>query len=184
MSLKELLLSGHSKAITMRIIQTVGSSQERFDELFALFTGNDKLIAQRAAWAISYAAMAHPGLIQPHFKKLLDNLESPGLHTAIKRNTIRLLQDVSIPKKYQGRVMDVCFNYISDPAEAVAVKAFSMTVLQKLAAIYPEINNELITIIEERWDTETAAFRSRAKKILNQVSGGHHGRSTAGSDRK
>ena len=183
MKLEELLLSGHSKAITMRIVQTVGDSQQRFDELFALFTGTNKLIAQRAAWAISYAAIANPDLVQPHFKKLLDNLESPGLHTAIKRNTIRLLQEVRIPKKYQGRVMDVCFRYITDPAEAVAVKAFAMTVLEKLAAIYPEILNELITIIEERWDMETAAFRSRAKKILNQFSGEHRGRSTAGSGR-
>jgi hypothetical protein len=79
--------------------------------------------------------------------------------------------------------MDICFSYISDPVEAVAVKAFSMTVLEKLAVVYPEIKNELITIIDGRWDTETAAFRSRAKKILNQFSGEHRGRSAAGSGR-
>ena len=30
--------------------------------------------------------------------------------------------------------------------------------------------NHLKTIIEDRWDFETAAFRSRAKKILKQLS--------------
>ena len=88
------------------------------------------------------------------------------LHNAVKRNTIRLLQAVTIPQKYQGAVMNICFSYIASPDEAVAVKAFSLTVLQHLAETYPEILPELKLLIEERWDYETAAFRSRAKKIL------------------
>jgi hypothetical protein len=35
---------------------------------------------------------------------------------------------------------------------------------------FPEIRQELKTIIEDRWDFETAAFRSRAKKIFKELS--------------
>jgi hypothetical protein len=65
--------------------------------------------------------------------------------------------------------MDLCFGYIASPDEAIAVKAFSLTVLQNFSRRYPEIKNELKVIIEERWDYETAAFRSRAKKILKDI---------------
>ncbi|MEI9912474.1 MAG: hypothetical protein WDO71_24170 [Bacteroidota bacterium] len=48
-------------------------------------------------------------------------------------------------------------------------KAFSLTILQNLSRLYPEIRNEIKVIIEERWEHETAAFRSRAKKILKEL---------------
>jgi len=84
----------------------------------------------------------------------------------VKRNSVRLLQHIDIPKKFHGEVMDLCFNYVSSPNEPVAVKAFSLTILQNLSTDYPEIKNELKLIIEDRWPHETAAFHSRAKKFL------------------
>ena len=70
--------------------------------------------------------------------------------------------------------MDICFNYINSPTEAVAIKAFSITVLQNLAKKYPEIVNELKLVIEERWDYETVAFKTRAKKLLKEFSSHKH----------
>jgi len=78
---------------------------------------------------------------------------------------MRPLQDVKIPEPFHGVVMNTCFEFISSPAEAVAVKAFSLTVLENLSRIYPEILPELKLVIEERWEHETVAFRTRAKKI-------------------
>jgi hypothetical protein len=51
----------------------------------------------------------------------------------------------------------------------VAIKAFALTVLQNLSAVYPDIKPELKLIIEERWPHETAAFHSRARKILKTM---------------
>jgi hypothetical protein len=54
--------------------------------------------------------------------------------------------------------------------EATAIKAFSITVLQRLARLYPEIINEIKLVIEERWDYETPAFKVRARKLLKEFS--------------
>ncbi len=126
-------------------------------------------VVQRAAWPLSYCVIAHPVLINKHFGRLISNMHQPNLHNAVKRNTIRLLQDVVIPEAFRGEVMNICFNYITSPEEAAAVKAFSLRVLQKLSKFYPEILHEIKLVIEERWDYETAAFRSRARKILKDV---------------
>ena len=169
MQLRETILSEHSKTNCARIAKWVGSNQQRFDELFGLFLNDEYRVVQRAAWPLSYAVMAHPELIQKHFGRLLKNLKKPGLHDAVKRNTVRLLQDIMIPKKYQGEVMNICFDYIISPVEKPAVKAFSLTVLQHLSKQYPEIKQELKTIIEDRWDFESMAFQSRAKRILKEL---------------
>ena len=166
MKLRDEILKEHSKEQTGRIVQWVGNSQERFDELFELFIKDEHRVVQRAGWPLSYCVIEHPALIKKHFGRLIKNLDQQGLHNAVKRNTIRLLQAVTIPKKYQGTVMNICFSYIASPDEAVAIKAFSLTVLQNLSKTYPEILPELKLLIEERWDYETAAFKSRAKKIL------------------
>lgn len=169
MKLRETILKEHSRANCTRIAKWVGSNQQRFDELFDLFLNDEYLVVQRAAWPLSYAVIAHPPLIQKHFGRLLKNLRKPGLHDAVKRNTVRLLQDIIIPKKYHGDVMNICFDYIISPNEKPAVKAFSLTVLQHLSKDYPEIKQELKTIIEDRWDLESTAFKSRAKKILKEL---------------
>ncbi len=166
MKLREQILQEHSKANCMVVVEWVGSSQQRFDELFTLFLSEEYRVTQRAAWPLSYCVEAHPAFIKKNFAKLIKKLQQPNLHDAVKRNTIRLLQYVDIPVKYQGQVMDICFGYVASPTEAVAVKAFSLTVLGKLAKLYPEIIPEIKLLIEAQLPHQTAAFKSRAKAFL------------------
>ncbi len=166
MNLRETILAEHSKANCNRIVKWVGESQSRFDKLFELFLLGEYRVAQRAAWPLSNAVTDHPQLIKKHIGKLLGNIRKPGVHNAVKRNSVRMLQEISIPGKYHGDVMNLCFDFIISPFEKPAIKASSLTVLQNLSRQYPDIKQELKTIIEDRWDLESAAFRSRAKKIL------------------
>jgi hypothetical protein len=170
MNIKTALLKEHSKKQCNAIIKYIGKNPERFAELMKCFFEGEYRVTQRAGWPMSYCAAKYPDLIKTYFKKLLENLAKPDLHDAIPRNTVRLLQYVDIPEKFHGQVMDICFRYISSPTEAVAVKAFSITVLQNLAKKYPEIVNEIKLVIEERWDYETIAFKTRAKKLLKELS--------------
>ena len=170
MNIKTALLKEHSKKQCNLIVKWVGNDQEKFDELFNLFLHDEYRVVQRAGWPISYCVEKHPNLIKKHFTTLLRNLKKKGIHDAVKRNSIRLLQHVDIPERFHGQVMDICFQYISSPTEAVAIKAFSITVLQNLARRYPDILNELKLVIEERWDYETVAFKTRAKKLLKEFS--------------
>ena len=169
MALRETILAEHSKASCDKIVKWVGHSQKRFDELFNLFLNSEYRVNQRAAGPLSYCVINYPRLISKNFSKLVKNLHKPGIHDSVKRNTVRLLQHVDIPKKFHGEVMDLCFDYISSGEEPVAVKAFSLSTLQNLANQYPEIKQEIKLIIEERWPYESVAFHSRAKKFLKTL---------------
>jgi hypothetical protein len=169
MNLRQIILAEHSKANCTRIVNWVGNNQLRFDELFYLFLNGEYRVVQRAAWPLSYIVISNPLLIKKHFRKLLKYLHKPGIHDSVKRNTLRLLQDISIPEKFHAEVMNTCFDYILSPIEKPAVKAFSLAILENLSKQYPEIKQELKIVIEDRWDFETAAFRSRAKKILKKL---------------
>jgi hypothetical protein len=169
MKLRDTILAEHSKAQTNKIVKWIGKSQERFDQLFRLFLNDEYRVTQRAAWPLSYAVKNHPELIRKHLGKLIKNLEKKGLHDSVKRNSVRILRDLAIPERYHGQVMNTCFRFIESLDEAVAIKAFSLIILEKLLPQYPDIKNELKLIIEERWEHESAAFKSRAKKILKKL---------------
>ena len=96
MRLLEAILSEHSKKQTQKIVIWVGHSQARFDELFKLFLTGDSLVTQRAGWPLSNCVALHPELIRKHIGKLIKNVQREGLHNAVKRNTVRILQHVDI----------------------------------------------------------------------------------------
>lgn len=169
MNLRTEILSEHSKRQCSKIIAYVGNSQSRFDKLIQLVLGNDQLIAQRAAWPLSYCVIAHPFLINKHVKSVVQHLKKPGLHPAVKRNAVRFLQFTDLPDYIHGDIMNICFQYIEDPNEAVAIKAFSLSILGRLAHQYPDIIPEISLLIEEQLPFQTAAFTSRAKSVLKKI---------------
>lgn len=169
MNLRDTLLAEHSKAQCMKIVKWVGNDPQRLNELMKLFLSGETIVVQRAAWPLSYAIQAHPALIKPHFGKLIRNLRQPGLPDAVKRNTIRIFQEIDAPERFHGELMNTCFGFIESMTEKPAIKAFALTVLYNLSRQYPDIRPELKAIIEDRWEYESPAFKSRGRKILKAL---------------
>lgn len=166
MDLRSQILKEHTKENCSAIVEWIGNDISRFNQLFNLFLNDDARVTQRAAWPMSYCVIAHPEFMRNNFHKLVKNLRKPNIHDSIKRNTVRLLQAIDIPEKYDGPVMEICFNYVESPTEAVAIKAFSLTILGKLAKKYPEISPEIKLLVEDQMPHQSAAFKKRAKRFL------------------
>src|SRR4029078_8629095 len=98
MNLRQEILKEHSKRQAIKIEKWVNDDQKKFDQLVKLFLKGEYRVTQRAGWPMSSIAIKHPKLIQKHLKNLLLNAQKPGLHNAVLRNTVRLLQFVEIPK--------------------------------------------------------------------------------------
>lgn len=170
-NLENELLKRQSLSRCKSIVRYIGKDETLFGELVKLFFKGEYRLTQRAAWPMSYCIRSYPELAKPYFKKFIDQLSDRQAHPAARRNIVRLLQFVDIPKRFHGALMDICFRFVSSPEEAIAVKAFSLHILEQMGSTYPEIMAELKTIIEARWEYETPAFRSRARKILKKTEG-------------
>jgi len=168
-NLREEILKEHSKTHALKIANYACQSKRNFKELMDCFLDDEYSLSQRAAWSVSWAARKKPGMLSPHIKDLVSVLHRQNIHDAVIRNSVRALQEIDIPVKFHGKVMNACFQFLETPATPVAIKVFSLTILYNLSKKYPEIKSELRLIIEERREHETAAFRSRAKKILPKL---------------
>lgn len=169
MNLALTIAKEHSKAQRDKVVSYIGNNPKRFAELVDVFLCGPYRITQRASWSLSTCVQNHPALVKPHLKKIISYLHQPDQHDAVKRNVLRLLQYVEIPDRYQGEVADVCFQFLSDVKEPVAIRAFSITLLTGLACQLPELKNELIPLIEQRMPYEKPAFVSRGNKALKQL---------------
>ncbi len=161
-------MAGHSKAQAVKIANYIGDDKDRFKELMGLFLGKDYRITQRAAWPLGICAEEYPGLIKPYLNKLADNLKNE-VPDAVKRNTVRIFQDVEIPEKLMGKIADICFAYLATPSEAIAVRAYAMTVLLTITKKQPELKNELKILLEDQLPYGSAGFLARAKKVLKAL---------------
>lgn len=169
MIIKNQLLAEHSKNQATKIAIWIGDDPGRFAELVELVLQGEPLLAQRAAWALSHSLDRHPDLIYPHLGSLVQNMCRTDQHPAVRRNTLRALQEVEIPETLWGKVADLCFQYLADPKEPAAIRVFAMTVLWNICRQVPELQTELKLIIEDHWNHATAGFRSRGQKILKAM---------------
>ncbi|HEY9004984.1 hypothetical protein [Ohtaekwangia sp.] len=169
MDLRQALLREHSKKQASKITDYVADNPVRFKVLVDIYLEGPYRVTQRAAWPVGLCVEKHPELIRPHLKRVIDYLRKPGIHDAVKRNTMRLLQFCDIPKRYHGALIDLCFQYLQDHKEPVAVKAFAMTVLYRLTQTIPELKKELQIVLEDQLPYASPAFTVRARKILKEL---------------
>ncbi len=169
MNLVNVILKEHSKAQRDKITSYVGEDPKRFAELVAVFLAGPYRVTQRASWPLSYCVEHNPNLVKPHLKKILSYLHKQDEHDAVKRNILRLLQYIAIPKSLQGTTIDLCFHFLTNPKEPIAVRVFAMTVLANLAKENPDLKNEIIPIIEDQLPYGSAGFISRGKKVLREL---------------
>jgi hypothetical protein len=155
-----------SKSLATRVADYACTSDHAFKELVHCYLSDNYKLAQRAAYCLGIAARKRNDLMQPYAGILVDQLKRNDVHDAVIRNSARILEEIEVPEQLHGEVMDACFGFIQNRQSAIAIRAFSLTILYRLSLIYPEITNELRFVIEEHMDYETAAFRSRGKKIL------------------
>lgn len=165
--LKNKLLEGHNKAICEEVLAYIGDDKKKVGALVKIVGSEDKKLSQRAAWVLGYVGERSHYHLTPHLKQLLVLMTEPNRHPAIRRNITRALQYVHLPEDFHGTVMDTCFRFLEDPKEAAAVKAFSISILENLWHEYPEIGDELRTVLTTLMEDALPSFKVRARRLLS-----------------
>lgn len=169
MDLEKELLKEHSKEQANKIAFWAINSNENLEVLINVFLTAEYRITQRAAWPLGIVGEKYFALIKPYLGILIKNLTKENLHDAVKRNTVRFLQNVDIPEEHMGLLADICMGYLGSPKEAVAIKVFSMSVLLNITKAYPDLKNELKLLVEDQIEGGTAGFKSRGNKVLKAL---------------
>ena len=170
MNLIEQLHQGNTRANRDRIAHWIGTDARRFADLMRVYLLGDIREAQLAAGVLFSSFEFHPELLSPWLPKVVRRMDEEGVHPAVRRFGVWALQCIEIPRSLQGRVTDACFRYLSDPTEPIAIRAFAMTVLARIAEAEPELTRELRQTIDSILPYGTAAaLRARAGHVLKRL---------------
>ena len=150
------------------LIGEVIKSESHFNTLLQLALHEKDPIAWRACWVLDVSDEKMPGLARKHISKIVKAL--PGLESkGSLRSLLRMLARYDIPEEEQGLLIDLCFSYLVSEQYPVAVKAHAMQIIYNHVLIYPELKDELITVIEDQVDNNTVGFKSRGMRIIRQL---------------
>ncbi|MDF1815199.1 MAG: hypothetical protein P1V20_23565 [Verrucomicrobiales bacterium] len=167
MNIKETLLDDYSKTGSSLIACYIGDNAGRFRELMSLVTGADETLSRRAAWTMSHCCESHPELISPYLPELLEQISNPETHSALKRNTLRTLQNIEFPENLTGHIFNLCYNFVNDPDETAAVRAYSITVLTEICKSEPGLATEVALLIRQHLPHSPGSYKSRARITLS-----------------
>ena len=150
------------------LIGKVIKSDSHFNRLLELALHEKDPVAWRACWVLDGSDEKRPGLAHKHISGIvqaLPVLESKGT----LRSLLRLLTRYDIPEEEQGLLIDLCFNYLVSEQYPVAVKAHAMQIIYHHVLLYPELKDELIAVIEDQMENNSAGFKARGNILIKQM---------------
>lgn len=127
---------------------------------------HETIVCQNAGAVLGKIVDLDKKILSPYFHQMLDNLKSDP-HDAVKRASMRVWQYAEIPEDHEGEIFDFAMKYVAAQTEAIAIRAFSITVARKICQRYPELAQELLPFIEVMVDQKlSSGIVSRGKKEL------------------
>jgi hypothetical protein len=166
MDIEKALLKEHSRKTSLKIADYVAKNTSELKVLVELFIRGPYRMTQRASWPLSMIGEEHREMIIPYLSRLIAFASTPGVHDAAKRNVMRILQFAGVPKRLRGKALDLAFTFFQDKKEPIAVRVFSMSVIEQLTRSEDELRRELQIMIEDEMPYAGPGFRSRGSKIL------------------
>ena len=168
-TLDDLLLVETSRRNTDLIAGIIFQKSELYGELFRLFARNEEPLSRRSAWVLDTVAEKYPKLIEPYINTIIELLPT-FTHDGLKRHSMRILARSPLPcDSYLGDLINISFEWLLSPKEAVAVKVHCMEILYRVSQVEPEIKKELADTIEWRLNEESAGFKNRGQKMLKKL---------------
>jgi hypothetical protein len=133
------------------------------DELYQLVKFRDPEFNHRASWVFNHIIEEQPTWLEPYIDDLITWL--PTSVSSTQRDTLRSVTKYGIPNKNEGAWIDICFDFLLDPDQAVAVKVHAMEIAFRLTKKHPDLKNELLDVIDQFYEVSSYAFQARARKV-------------------
>ena len=164
----KLLNQGISKHNAMLIAEQVSTDNKRYDKLINIVFSNIEPISRRAVYAIDNTNDINPKLITKYIDRITDFvLTKPNY--SIMRSLLKLLAENNIAKDKQGKILQLCTDYIYSEKVPPAVKVHCLQIFYNISEEETDLKLELIQIIESTIEHNTAAYKSRANKLLEKL---------------
>lgn len=134
---------------------------------------SDSKLSSKASWSLSKIHDKHPEILAPVIPVIIGSLDKLA-GESVRRSFLKIISvcDISIlTRKQHGILADYCFRMLRSGFSSIAVKAYSMEIIYRLALVYPELTGELAATINMLQDEKSAGILAKGRIILKRLGG-------------
>ena len=166
MDFKELLTDS-SKDLIIKVTKFVIENPKYFDEVYNLALAEIPKFSPRAARIIEYFYVAAPEEVEsyiPDIIRKLPKIKSEGVRRGLCK--IFTTHDLkSIDEELLGLLVNTCFEFLNSSKEAIAVKCYSMIIIEKVIEFEPDLQSEYILSLENQLPFFSKGLKNRVRKM-------------------
>jgi hypothetical protein len=166
----EEILTDSGRATADVAVDVISQKPELFREAYDLCMAQEGKMAMRAARVVWLIAEDMPEMFEPYLPEVVEKLPSLT-HTSVKRCMLKILSvyDLSRFEELHGHIIEECFkNMLSADAE-IAIRGYSIAVLDRMVKLYPEISGELMSAYQILIDSGPETLVRYATKKLKDL---------------
>ncbi len=167
-SIKEQLMAEMSRRNIDIVVRWVLEKPEAIKPLVELILLHNDKVSMRAAWVLEKLSEKVNEPAANYLEIIISELKNVTI-SGTRRTLAKVLMLHTIPEKYEGVVLDFSLSMIESPKEPVAVKANCMTIVFNLIPKYPELKNEIFSIIEDQIPFNTVGFGARFNVLKQRL---------------
>lgn len=178
---KELNYVNHSREKRSEYANLILENPKLTPKLLEILFMVDDKISPRAAWILEFACNNNLKAIIPHLDTFTEHIHKVHLDSAVRPvakicELLAIAYDTKtniyvknvLKETHKERIIETCFDYMINE-EKVAAKAYGMTTLFLFGKDYEWIHPELELILIRDFHIQSAAFKARAKHILQKI---------------
>ncbi len=171
MALHPLLqkLTGGDRRSIGRVDEVVADVQAEPSLFSVLIDGmhcDDPLIRMRAADAAEKISAEHPDWLQPYKKTLIERI-APIPQQEVRWHVAQMFPRLQISPKEQTIIIEILLDYLTDKSKIV--QTFSLQALADFAERNAALRPRVVSILQEKITSASAAVRGRSKKLLQKL---------------
>jgi hypothetical protein len=168
---KSLLKVDSSRVIADQVVDAIGDNPVYFKTVLDLCFSEGYPVAMRSGRAVALCTEKHPHLIIPYIDQLVKQIAVSEID-GVKRGILQAFSESVDMKQFSklGELVDLCFSWLMNLKESIAVRYYAMLIIYKVCLIEPDLKNELIPILEGITYETSAGLTGTARKLLKKLS--------------
>lgn len=166
----EIQKANNLKALKMLADRIAVSEPDKLHRVLQICLDSSKQVAGRASWLFTLIVKADMRLINSNiYSEVIECIRNTPYAT-VRRNLLHILQFLPIHEEYLPELTNLVLAYLSDSKQEIAVRAYSITILQHCTKLIPELAEEVMFLLEREMPYAPLSVKVRARRYMISVS--------------
>ena len=166
--LREFVEADISKEQALYFGRTMAGNAEVVEILWRFVQENKTPLSWRAMWYLEHLCEQDREVLRPLVPRIIEQLPH-FKHDGQKRSGLKTIAMFPLSGFDYGPLLTVCFDFLLDSGESIAVRSLSMQQLYEICRIEPELSDELRQSILHILPEASKGIQAKARHILGKL---------------